>query len=285
MAKSERVQRLARLLSFSLHSLPHPYARLFVSQALLRHPLRSIHGIVRHLRQPQPETSEYQLGDNAGPGFVPGAAVDPERLLVATGFCQKPLPVSGKHNGCPAGRFNHDCLYLARLRIGPPAELPGDPACEDCFIRVLGHAALRAGGCFAILTSALDIANDVLIPALEDRRFTHCLMAVCPYSLEPMGVALNICNMDGYVLAFDTGVCPGFREWLRADQGDKPEQTALPESRTRKLFRLLNSIAELTSGPGTMAGFEIRGHVYYPRPAAKGTVGPVAPESLSTLVP
>jgi hypothetical protein len=215
---------------------------------------------------------EYQLTDRSDASFVPGAAADPGRLLVATGFCQKPLPISGKHNGCPAGRFNHDCLYLETLRLGPPAEPLTDPACQDCFIRVLGHAALRAGSCFGILTSATDIANDVLIPALEERRFTRCLMAVCPYSLEPMSLTLSICCVDGYVMAFDTGVCTGFREWLRADLGDKPEQTALPEGGVRKVFRLLNAVAELTPGPGNLAGFESSGHIYRPGAANSAQV-------------
>lgn len=265
MLKRERLSRLAGLQSFSLQSLAQPYGRLFVRRVVLRHPLRSIKGTWHYLRQPQSQSGEYQLSDSTGSNFVPGAAADPGRLVVATGFCQKPLPVSGKHNGCPAGRFNHDCLYLAQHQLGPPAEIPGDLACEDCFVRVLGHAALRAGASFAILTSAIDIANDVLIPALEHQRFTHCLMAVCPYSLEPMALALSICSVDGYILAFDTGFCAGFREWLRADRGVKLEQTTLPEDGVRRIFRLLGSIAQGTQASGRLATFEQKGHIYQPR--------------------
>jgi hypothetical protein len=92
-------------------------------------------------------------------------------------------------------------------------------------------------------------------------------MAVCPYSLEPMGLALSICSVDGYVFTFDTGVCVGFREWLRADLGDKSEQTTLPEGGVRRIFRLLNSVAELTPGPGSSASFDCTGHIYQPRAA------------------
>lgn len=266
MLKRERVRRLAGLLDFSLHSLAQPYGRLFLRRVALRHPLRLVKGTWHYLRQRQPEAGQFQLSDSTASGFVPDSATDPARLLVATGFCQKPLPVPGRHNGCPAGRFNHDCLYLAQLRLGPPVETPGDTACEDCFVRVLGHAALRAGASFAVLTSAVDITHDVLIPTLEQQRFAHCLMAVCPYSLEPMGLALSICSMDGYILAFDTGFCAGFREWLRADRGIKPEQTTLPEEGARKMFRQLNAIAQAAPGSGS-ATFEQKGHIYQPRVA------------------
>lgn len=270
MVQRQTTERLAGLLDFSRHSLPQPYGRWFLRRVLLRHPLRSISGIWRYLRQPQPDAGQHQLTDSANSGFVPGAMADPTRLLVATGFCQKPLPFPGRHNGCPAGRFNHDCLYLDHLRLGPPAEAMGEPACEDCLVRVLGQAALRAGACFAILTSALDIANDVLLPALEEQRFTHCLVTLCPYSLEPMALALSICHMDGYVMAFDTGVCADFHQWLRADQGIKLEQTTLPEERVRKIFHLLNSVAELTLRPRESAFFQRKGNIY--QPEAPGSV-------------
>ena len=264
MGKPEKTGRLPGLLDFSLHSLPHSYGRLFLRRILLRHPRRSASGLWHYLRQDQSEAGECQLIDNAGIGFVPGAATDPGRLLVATGYCQKPLALANSHDGCPAGRFNHDCLCLPTLRLGPPAEIPGDPACKHCFVRTLGHAALRAGACFAILTSALDIANDILLPALEEGRFTHCLLAACPYSLAPLGLALSVCSVDGYVLTFGTGACTDFRQWLRADQGLRPEQTTLSDRSAGKMLRLLNLIAELTPGRGRLAGFEHRGNIYKP---------------------
>jgi hypothetical protein len=225
-------------------------------------------GIRRYWLQSVTDIQEYRLSDSGEDVFVPRAACAAEHLLVATGFCQKPVPVAGKHDGCPAGRFNHDCLFLTALELGPPAERFASRACEDCFVRVLGHAALRAGASFAILTSALDVAEQILIPALELRRFTHVLMALCPYSLEPMSFALQVCCMDGYVFAFDTGACSDYREWLLADRGDKREQTGLSATGIRRLFNLLNSVAEASSqsGPSRPTVFESIDHVLRPVP-------------------
>jgi hypothetical protein len=99
---------------------------------------------------------------------------------VGTGFCQKPLRMAGSAHDCPAGRFNHDCLYLSRLELNSGSKAQFHPACTDCPIGILGHAALKAGASFAVLTSALDIANDILLPTLEEQRFTRVLFAMCP---------------------------------------------------------------------------------------------------------
>lgn len=255
------------MLGFSAHSLPHPYARTFLRRIVLRHPARVLLGICRYWRlQPASNAQEYRLSDSTEDTFVPRVANDAERLLVATGFCQKPLPEAGAHVGCPARRFNHDCVYLVELELGPPAENPADGACEDCFVRVLGHAALRAGASFAVLTSALDIAKQVLIPAIEERRFTHVLMALCPYSLEPMSLALQVSDVDGYLFAFNSGACSNYQEWLGADRGDKLEQTTLSAPGTSRLFRLLRAIAHARTqlGLSQPTSFESVDHIYRP---------------------
>jgi len=173
--------------------------------------------------------------------FLDRAAGYGERLLVGTGFCQKPLRAAGSVHDCPAGRFNHACLFLSRFAFDSATYCP--PPCTECAIRILGQAAAQAGASFAVLTSALDIAYDVLLPALEEQRFTRVLFAICPYSMEPMSLALLACGVEGHLFPYVSGACANYSQWLRADHGDKPERTALAPASMVRLLHLLDSIA------------------------------------------
>jgi len=252
---------LLPLLEFSLNSLSQGYGRAFVRRIVLRHPLRTLRGLLTYrqiLGAHRPE--ERLLFRDDEDEFVRRAAGDGERLLIGTGFCQKPLrlapaqamagpcvPLAGPSAvggtyDCPAGRFNHDCLYLSRLKLDSTSEVQFAPACADCSIRLLGLVALKAGASFAVLTSALDIANDVLLPALEEQRFTCVLFAICPYSVEPMSLALLICGVEGFIFHYSAGSCVNYQQWLRADGGNKPERTALSLQTTSRMLCLLEAI-------------------------------------------
>lgn len=247
------MDRFLRLLDFSYHSLSQAYGHAFLCQVILRHPLCALLGFWRYWRALCGDVPEARVlcldGEEA---FVRRAASAGERLLVGTGFCQKPLRAAlpdGRQNAatstydCPAGRFTHDCLYLSHLELGSASETLLHPACTDCSIRILGYAALQAGASFAVLTSALDIARDILFPALEEQRFTCILFAICPYSVEPMSLALSICGMEGYLFRYQSGSCANYQQWLRADRGDKPERTVLSSQGLTYLLRLLGAIA------------------------------------------
>ena len=261
------LERLSALLEFSLNSLPRPYGRVFVRHVVLRYPLRTLRGLWAHCLTFRAGQREYRLlfrdDDDA---FVERAAGDGERLLVGTGFCQKPRHLNGKGYDCPAGRFNHDCLYLASLDLDSSSAEQIHSACLDCSVRVLGHAALEAGASFVVLTSALDIAHDVLLPALEKRRFARVLFAVCPYSVEPMSLALLTCGVGGYVFRYHTGFCTNYAQWLRADGGDKPERTTLSRASSTRLTGLLKAIAarRLLSGCARPTRYEQVDHVFRP---------------------
>ncbi len=241
---SQQSKRLRALLAFAVHSLPHAYGHAFLQHMVLHHPLRTVRGFWMYWRTSGTGSTEQRaLSDASEAGWLGRATSDGERLLVATGFCQKPLRGGNSAHDCPAGRFNHDCLYLSPLELGVDREAPLHPACASCAIRVLGYAALQAGASFAILTSALDITHDILLPSLEEQRFTHVLFAICPYSLEPMSLALLICGLDGYILSYDAGSCATYSQWLRADRGDKPVQTTLSAPSATSLLYLLETIA------------------------------------------
>ncbi len=250
-----KTRRFLALLEFTFNSLPQAYGRTFVRRIVLRHPLRALRGFLAYCQTSSADRPEERLLLGCGEDeFVKRALSDSERLLVATGFCQKPLrqrPAirsaglrsAGSAQDCPAGRFNHDCLYLSRLELDSKSQVRYPPTCVDCSIRVLGHAALEAGASFAVLTSALDIAHDVLLPVLEERRFNRVLFAICPYSVEPMSLALLLCGMEGYVFHYSAGSCADYQQWLRADGGDKPERTMLSAQNVGKMLGLLERIA------------------------------------------
>lgn len=283
----QRFSHLRALLEFSLRSLPHAYGRDFMQRIVLRHPLCTLGGFLKYCKVQAPGSgAPRSLSCPSKDAFIAMAAQDSKRLLVATGFCQKPLPVVGlsagdetisyvdptpenavqRTTGCPAGRSNHDCLYLARLKLGTENESPCYAACSDCSIHGLGHAALQAGASFAILTSALDIAHDILLPALEEHSFTRVLFAICPYSIEPMSLALLICGLEGYLFTYAEGSCSNYQEWLRADRGDKPLQTALSKAGTRELLLILDGIAAERSrlGRARPSRYQRVGHLFRP---------------------
>jgi len=238
------MRSLWQLLGFSVHSLNQDYGATFVRRIVLRYPRRTLRGAwtYSHRLQRGP-AGERALGHCTRDQFVQSASSHGERLLVATGFCQKPLPSAEGSLGCPAGRFNHNCLYLTHLQLDAERASRVPLPCADCHIHLLGQAALRAGASFAILTSALDIAHDVLLPSLEEQRFGQILMATCPYSLEPMSLALCICELEGYVFTYDSGSCANYPQWLRADQGDKAERTTLPVQSVSSILQVLESMA------------------------------------------
>jgi hypothetical protein len=247
-------------VEFSFRSLGQPYGRTFLGRVALRHPMRLVRAVWHYwiaLGAPQP--AERLLLLHREGKFVERAASAGERFLVATGFCQKPF-------SCPAGRFNHNCSHLSRLTSDSVAWFP--PACAGCTIRVLGAAAFSVGASFAILTSASDIASDILLPALKEQLFTHALLAVCPYSLEPMSLALLSSGIEGYIVGYELGACANYEHWLRADRGDKPERTALSPWVSDRMLQSLSAVAALRreKGSNTAPRYAQIDNVYRPHP-------------------
>ena len=212
----------ARLLAFCLRSLYREYGAAFLRRVVLPHPVATLRGIARFLRQP-----------SAGPAAWRGGWGS----LVGVGFCLKPLS-----RACPAGRANHDCtLFESGLHLGEGAW----PApCQDCLIRVIGQQALAAASTLYVMTSAQDILFDVLLPALEARRFTHAVLTICRFSFEPIRLALAIAGVEAQLIPFVHGDCREYATWRRADIGDKPEQTALEQASLMELQETLSRAAQ-----------------------------------------
>ncbi len=210
-----------KVWEFSFRSLSRPYGLWFLRRVVLRHPLATLRGLLRYRRL----VREGLLGGpvnlfNSGDG--PDLLGEPGNLIIAPGYCQKPF-------GCPAGRFSPACI------------LP-HPCPEDCSIKEIISAGLKLGARVYVMTSALRIGQDVLLPALERRGPSRILAFVCPYSLHPFILACLICGLEGVVLTFARGACADYKAWLRADRGIKPEQTSIgPEG--EEFLRNLGALA------------------------------------------
>jgi len=264
-----------RVWEFAGRSLAQPYGRFFLRRLVLRHPWRTLVGLRRYrrfVRQGGGVAADGQGGlalvGVASPAELQSVAMAGQGdFLVALGFCQKPLPTPDDPVGCPAGRFNHDCLYLAQLNLAMPTEPAPASACGECAVRALGRQALPAGATLHVMTAALDIAQDVLLPSLEQQRFAAAVLLLCPYSVQPMALALAICGLPALLATYRRGACTDYGQWLRADGGDKPERTAIGEPAGAQVAALLTAraTARSESGRPLPRRFVREGNLYVPQ--------------------
>lgn len=251
-----------RIWEFSFHSLRRRYGLTFVSRIAIRHPLRTIGGILKYqrlFRQGREEQGITFLFEGGEQAFVERVITSEARLLVAVGFCHKPLnPV------CPAGRPNHDCLYLDNLDLNRVGESIR-PVCAQCEINTIGTQALLAGANMHIMTSALDIAGDVMIPSISHGRFTRIIKCLCPYSAQAIALPLLICGLEGLLISYASGNCIDYPQWLAADRGVKSEMTVLSPAASDRILALLHAAAEKRKQEGIRYHRFLReGNIYLP---------------------
>jgi hypothetical protein len=207
-----------KLLGFCVRSLYREYGVAFLFRVMLAHPIATLRGIAC-----------YSRATTRSPSSWPGGPTS----LVGVGFCLKPLSP-----GCPSGRANHNCRYFE----SGPRQTP-EP-CRGCLIRTIGEQSLACGSTLYVMTSARDILRDVLLPALEQRRFHSAVLAICRYSFEPVSLALAICGVDVHLVPFLEGDCREYASWRRADMGEKPERTVLDPAGIAELMETLSGAAQ-----------------------------------------
>jgi len=117
-----------------------------------------------------------------------------------------------------------------------------------------------------IMTSALDIAHDILVPALERERFKRAIFCVCPYSVQPMALPLLLCGIEGFVAQFGSGYCADYSQWSLADRGIKDDRTLLSPQAHSKILDFLDGVAALRAKPGKpfYHRFQLEGNIYVP---------------------
>lgn len=245
---------------FSLRSLARRYGRIFLASVVLRHPWRTFRGLRDYRRRTRRARQEGAACVGVDSLDALAAGLSTGDWLVGIGFCQKPLDPP-----CPSGRFNHRCWLLAQA---PGASAP--PACQACQVRELARYALPAGASVHIMTSAADLARDLLLPALRGEGPSRVVLSLCPYSVAPMTLALTICGIRGVVLSYSEGHCGDFAAWVRADEGDKPERTFLRPDTHQRLRILLDEVAQARAESGQPAAsrFREQGNLYVPGEAA-----------------
>lgn len=164
-----------------------------------------------------------------------------ESVLVGLGFCQKPFD-------CPSRRPNHSCLYLSTLDLDRGEGWP-HPICQECNVAIIGKKALVAGAHMYLMTSALDVLHDLMIPTIEEGRFKRVLLCLCPFSIQAITLPLLICGVQGYLIEYSSGNCRHYQEWLLADRGIKKEMTSLRPEAYGRILNLLDLRASMRGLP------------------------------------
>lgn len=254
---------------FAWHSLTKEYGWLFARRLILRHPLRALRGLTAY-RGERPRRGQDVAAVGTGTAqelLERSLPLRGSQVLVGLGFCLKPRLEDSYP--CPSGRFTHRCAVMEAQEPMPSLAGP----CRGCTVGRVGLAAKRAGVSVAILTSAADIARDILLPAAEEGRFRVALMALCPYSTEPMALAFHLCGVQGLLFPFAEGACATYRQWRAADLGHKPERTALSPSAERRLVQWLDDLAALRrqreGGPRDVS-YALAHNVFVPEGTAGG---------------
>ncbi len=251
-----------RVWEFSLHSLRRQYGMTFLSRIVVRHPLKTLLGTMKYrsfLRECRDRGDITPLFEDNEEDFISRVVMSEGDLLMAVGFCLKPLAPE-----CPAGRPNHDCLYLDELDLEDTTAAI-HAACRGCEIKTIGIQALLAGANMHIMTSALDIAHDVMIPSIDRERFRQAIMCLCPYSAQAIALPLIICGIEGFLISYASGNCLDYQQWLLADKGIKREMTVLSSAAYRKVLTLLQLAAERRKKEGVRcARFVRQGNIYMP---------------------
>jgi len=221
----------------------------------LRHPWRGLAGmqLYRNRIRPAQDVSGTPVGIASRGSFLNELAEGD--WMLGLGFCEKTMEPS-----CPAGRFNHRCWLLEQAQYEP---FP--PACRYCHVRELAMRALEANAALYIMTSARDVARDLLIPGLRGRPW-RTVMSICPFSIPPMSLALAIAGCRSLIFGYERGACSDFLAWDQADRGIKPEQTSLAPPIRDSLHALLREVASLRRSWGKRPSrhFTRAGNFYHP---------------------
>ncbi|OGD21403.1 MAG: hypothetical protein A2Y69_04715 [Candidatus Aminicenantes bacterium RBG_13_59_9] len=249
---------------FSFRSLPREYAWLFFLRAVLAYPVKTVRGLRRYrrfIRKKKHWAPEYArlLSIPEEAIFIQHARARKSGPLVGLGFCLKPYDPNDSSVSCPSGRANHDCLYLERGETRP--------ACAGCAIREIGRPALDKGCPVYIMTSAKDIARDLMFSQISRGLFPSAVLILCPYSVQAIILPLLICGVDMLLLSYASGSCADYGQWLKADRGIKDERTTIDVESRERLFGVLRKlehedVSEIRSQ--RYRRFRRGGNVFYP---------------------
>ena len=156
-----------KIWEFSFRSLSRDYGWFFLFNIVLRHPVKMLRGLNRYrhfFKKPElNDTGDKIVANINRDKFIKKAETSPQKTLIGMGFCLRPLTSADQQHECPSERFSHDCFYRDTGK--------NHPACDVCAIKTMVNKVNKKGCSFNILTSALDVAKDIFVPTLKDRKY------------------------------------------------------------------------------------------------------------------
>ena len=224
-----------RTWQFSLLNAGRWFPWYFLLRIMVMHPTAAWRGLLRYRRLVRRSPGKEPVGTVPLAALIDKVRQREEPLLIAPGFCLKPYDYEKNRSICPAGHFNHRCILLenAANTVFQPSVWPAP--CRKCGIATLVKIAAIHSADFYIMTSAIDIAQDVYLPAIRRRGPRLGLFFLCPYSVDPFTFGLAITGIKGALVQFCRGDCQTHAEWTDADRGLKNDQTAVDEKQWRSL--------------------------------------------------
>lgn len=256
-----------RLWEFSLRNVVRPFPWYFWLRVLLPHPLTALRGFFAYHRLVRDAEGRalYGSADFAEIRrlFFQGK-YNPRRFMIAAGFCMKPYDIVGHKSNCPVGRFNHNCFVLENSAMLSQDRQYWPKPCQGCNIGILAQLGAKLQADFYIMTSALDIARDLFLPATKGDGTHLGIFLLCLYSSEAFTLALATSGIKGSLFTFCSGDCLNHEDFTKADKGFKDKQTFIEESQFESLKQELSAMADASS-TGKVKNYKYvkRGNVYH----------------------
>jgi hypothetical protein len=248
-----------RIWNFSLLNTGRFFPWYYFFRIFLLHPITAFSGLLRYrrlIRRAGTQSEGTCTLEEAVRSLRDGGS-----FLLAPGFCMKPFDFEIKRSTCPAGHFNHSCILMdnAPDMLFSPDTWP--QPCLSCGIAPIARMAAINNTDLYIMTSAIDIACDVYLPAIRKRQLLSGIFFICSYSVDPFTFGLAVSGIKGAIVKFCSGDCSTHEDWTNADIGVKNDQTFLEPHLWGKLQDLIGE----KSGSSECAdrpSYSKKGHVY-----------------------
>ncbi len=199
---------------FGIRSMSRRLGAEIVGNLLFSNPIKSVRGFLRY---------GHYLAQGKPKMRLPVETIPRFRPLLIGAYCQKP-------KGCPAGRFNHRCLFAETLTTYS--------SCEYCDLKKMAELAAILRSPFYIMTTALDVLIDIFL----GKTFPHFLVMICAYAKGLFLFPALIFNMEGWAFTLGKGSCRNYQEFLLADMGGKWNQTFLSTLSHKSFINLYRQI-------------------------------------------
>ena len=248
-----------RLWEFNLNNLNRYFPWYFLFRILLWHPKSAISGLLTYQKLIKNFPGGYLNGTSDLKNVLSRFSHNQEKLLIAPGFCMKPYDARRSKSLCPAGHFNHDCkMFNSKWLQKQRADWP--KPCDSCNIGKLVKIGSGLLADFYIMTSAIDIARDLFLPALDQKIPRLGIFMICRYSTEAFTFGLSTSHITGNLVTFCAGDCLNHRDFTRADIGIKDSQTFID----LHIFTDLLAKLEINTNSNKNVVYHQAGNIYRP---------------------